>query len=86
MGEGVAAQPPFKIIVHFPEEEAKTGLAQDLPEALSRYFAERAGVLRRTSFLQKGPTTTISNPRARTSMKSLRASSMRTARGFRTPL
>ena len=38
---------PFRIIVHFPDDEAQMGVAQDLPEAISRYFAGRAAVIQR---------------------------------------
>jgi hypothetical protein len=33
---------PFRIIVHFPDDEAQSGLARELQEAFSRYFAGRA--------------------------------------------
>jgi hypothetical protein len=36
---------PFKIVVHLPEVEARTDLARDLPEALGKYFADRAAVI-----------------------------------------
>ena len=36
---------PFKIVVHFPGDEKQSGLARELPEALSKYFAGRATVL-----------------------------------------
>ncbi|MDH6260476.1 hypothetical protein [Bradyrhizobium sp. BR13661] len=36
---------PFRIIVHFPGDQAQTRLAQELPEAFSRYFAGRAGAI-----------------------------------------
>jgi hypothetical protein len=36
---------PFRIVVHFPDDELQTDLARDLPEALSRYFAGRATVV-----------------------------------------
>lgn len=36
---------PFRIIVHFPDDQAQTRLARDLPEAFSRYFAGRAGAI-----------------------------------------
>jgi hypothetical protein len=33
---------PFRIVIHLPESECKPGLAEQLREALSRYFAYRA--------------------------------------------
>jgi hypothetical protein len=36
---------PFRIIVHFPDDDAQTDLARDLPEALATYFAGRAAVI-----------------------------------------
>src|SRR5690242_19411071 len=33
---------PFRIIVHFPNDEAQAGLAKDLPEAIKRYFVGRS--------------------------------------------
>lgn len=36
---------PFRIVVHFPDDEAQTELARDLPEALGKYFAGRAAVI-----------------------------------------
>jgi hypothetical protein len=38
------ADRPFRIVVHFPDEESQTDLARDLPEAFGRYFAGRADV------------------------------------------
>jgi hypothetical protein len=35
----------FRIVVHFPDDEAQTNLARDLPEALGKYFAGRAAVI-----------------------------------------
>ncbi|UGY02251.1 hypothetical protein [Bradyrhizobium quebecense] len=39
------ADRPFRIAVHFPDDEAQTDLARDLPEALGKYFAGRAAVI-----------------------------------------
>ncbi len=39
------ADRPFRIVVHFPDEESQTDLARDLPEAFGRYFADRADVI-----------------------------------------
>ncbi|PDT76312.1 hypothetical protein [Bradyrhizobium sp. C9] len=39
------ADRPFRIVVHFPEGQSQTDLARDLPEALGKYFAGRAGVI-----------------------------------------
>jgi hypothetical protein len=39
------ADRPFRIVVHFPDDEAQTNLARDLPEALGKYFAGRAAVI-----------------------------------------
>ena len=39
------ADRPFRVIVHFPNDESQTDLARDLPEALGKYFAGRAAVL-----------------------------------------
>ena len=36
---------PFRVIVHFPNDESQTDLARDLPEALGKYFAGRAAVI-----------------------------------------
>ena len=36
---------PFKIIVHFPEDEAQTKAAGELREAFGRYFTGRADVI-----------------------------------------
>ena len=36
---------PFRIVVHFPDDESQTDLARDLPEALGKYFASRAAVI-----------------------------------------
>jgi hypothetical protein len=33
---------PFRIIVHFPDDEAQSRLARELQEAFGRYFADRA--------------------------------------------
>jgi hypothetical protein len=38
------ANRPFRIVVHFPDDESQAKLAQDLQEAFSRYFAGRASV------------------------------------------
>ncbi|ABQ35534.1 hypothetical protein [Bradyrhizobium sp. BTAi1] len=35
----------FRIIVHFPDNQAQARLARDLPEAFGRYFAGRAGAI-----------------------------------------
>ena len=37
----------IRIIVHFPESDTQNKAAQDLPEALHRYFSYRASVLQR---------------------------------------
>src|SRR5579872_998843 len=39
------ADRPFRVIVHFPNDESQTDLARDLPEALGKYFAGRAAVI-----------------------------------------
>jgi hypothetical protein len=39
------ADRPFRIVFHFPDDEAQTNLARDLPEALGKYFAGRAAVI-----------------------------------------
>jgi hypothetical protein len=39
------ADRPFRIVVHFPDGQSQTDLARDLPEALGKYFAGRAGVI-----------------------------------------
>ncbi len=39
------ADRPFRLVVHFPDDQAQTNLAQDLPEALGKYFAGRAAVI-----------------------------------------
>ena len=39
------ADRPFRIIIHFPDDEAQAELARDLPEALGKYFADRAAVI-----------------------------------------
>jgi hypothetical protein len=36
---------PFRIVVHFPDDQSQTDLARDLPEALGKYFAGRAAVI-----------------------------------------
>ena len=36
---------PFRIVIHFPDDQSQTELARDLPEALGKYFAGRAGVI-----------------------------------------
>jgi hypothetical protein len=36
---------PFRIVVHFPDDQSQTDLARDLPEALVKYFAGRATVI-----------------------------------------
>lgn len=36
---------PFRLIVHFPDDESQTDIARDLPEALRKYFADRAAVI-----------------------------------------
>jgi hypothetical protein len=35
----------FRIVVHFPDDESRTDLARDLPEAIGKYFAGRAAVI-----------------------------------------
>jgi hypothetical protein len=39
------ANRPFRIVVHFPDEESQAKLARDLQEAFSKYFAGRATVI-----------------------------------------
>lgn len=39
------ADRPFRIIVHYPDDESQTDLARDLPEAIGTYFAGRAAVI-----------------------------------------
>jgi hypothetical protein len=39
------ADHPFRIVVHFPDDQSQTDLSRDLPEALGKYFASRAGVI-----------------------------------------
>lgn len=39
------ADRPFRLVVHFPDDQAQANLAQDLPEALGKYFAGRAAVI-----------------------------------------
>lgn len=41
----LAADQPIKIVVHFPEIEAQTKIAQELNEAFARYFSDRADVI-----------------------------------------
>jgi hypothetical protein len=36
---------PFRIVVHFPDNETQSGLARELQEAFSRYFAARAAAI-----------------------------------------
>ena len=36
---------PFRIVVHFPDDQSQTDMARDLPEALGKYFAGRAAVI-----------------------------------------
>jgi hypothetical protein len=36
---------PFRIVVHFPNDQSQADLARDLPEALGKYFAGRAAVI-----------------------------------------
>jgi hypothetical protein len=36
---------PFRIVVHFPNDQSQADLARDLPEALLKYFAGRAAVI-----------------------------------------
>lgn len=36
---------PFRIVVHFPNDQSQADLARDLPEALCKYFAGRAAVI-----------------------------------------
>jgi hypothetical protein len=38
---------PFRLVVHFPDDELQTDLARYLAEALSKYFASRAVVIQR---------------------------------------
>jgi hypothetical protein len=38
------ANRPFRIVVHFPDDESQAKLARDLQDAFSRYFAGRASV------------------------------------------
>ena len=39
------ADRPFRLVVHFPDDQAQADLARDLPEALGKYFAGRAAVI-----------------------------------------
>jgi hypothetical protein len=39
------ADRPFRLVVHFPDDQAQKNLARDLPEALGKYFAGRAAVI-----------------------------------------
>jgi hypothetical protein len=39
------ADRPFRIIVHVPDHEARADSARDVPEALGKYFADRAAVI-----------------------------------------
>jgi len=39
------ANRPFKIIIHFPDDESQTKAASDMREAFGRYFAGRAAVI-----------------------------------------
>ncbi|MGA8898611.1 hypothetical protein [Bradyrhizobium sp.] len=39
------ADRPFKVVVHYPNNESQADLARDLPEALGKYFAGRAAVI-----------------------------------------
>ena len=38
---------PFRIVIHLPESECKPGLAEQLRDALSRYFSYRADITAR---------------------------------------
>ena len=39
------ADRPFRVVIHFPSDEAQTDLARDLPDALGKYLADRAVVI-----------------------------------------
>jgi hypothetical protein len=39
------ADRPFRMVVHFPDDQTQTDLARDLPEALCKYFGGRAAVI-----------------------------------------
>jgi hypothetical protein len=39
------ADRPFRIVVHFPDDQVQANQARDLPEALGKYFADRATVM-----------------------------------------
>ena len=41
----LATDQPIKIVVHFPDIEAQTKIAQELSEAFGRYFSDRADVI-----------------------------------------
>ena len=39
------ADRPFRVVVHFPDDQVQANLARELPEALGKYFAGRAAVI-----------------------------------------